>query len=121
MEHVPKAFQKHVLLLLEHGTCSIGTCFWNMEHVCLIAFGTCSRNMFQKRSKNMSYCFWNMEHVSYCFWNMEHVLKAIRQKNTLTQEQGTHRSQPTRAQPNRKCKAKNKTQFEFKCKAKNKT
>ena len=37
--------------------------------------------------------------------------KAIGQKTTLTQEQGTHRSQPTRTQPNRKCKAK-KTQFE---------
>ena len=42
----------------------------------------------------------------------QHVPKAIRQKNTLTQEQGTHRSQPTRTQPNRKCKAKSKTQFE---------
>ena len=38
--------------------------------------------------------------------------KAIRQKTTLTQEQGTHRSQPTRTQPNRKCKAKSETQFE---------
>ena len=36
----------------------------------------------------------------------QHVPKAIRQKATLTQEQGTHRSQPTRTQPNRKCKAK---------------
>ena len=42
----------------------------------------------------------------------QHVPKAIRQKNTLTQKQGTHRSQPTRTQPNRKCKAKGKTQFE---------
>ena len=42
----------------------------------------------------------------------QHVPKAIRQKNTLTQKQGTHRSQPTRTQPNRKCKAKSKTQFE---------
>ena len=42
----------------------------------------------------------------------QHVLKAIRQKTTLTQEQGTHRSQPTRTQPNRKCKAKSMTQFE---------
>ena len=42
----------------------------------------------------------------------QHVPKAIRQKTTLTQEQGTHRSQPTRTQPNRKCKAKSKTQFE---------
>ena len=33
-------------------------------------------------------------------------------KTTLTQEQGTHRSQLTRTQPNRKCKAKSKTQFE---------
>ena len=32
----------------------------------------------------------------------QNVPKAIRQKNTLTQEQGTHRSQPTRIQPNRK-------------------
>ena len=40
----------------------------------------------------------------------QHVPKAIRQKITLTQE--THRSQPTRTQPNRKCKAKSKTQFE---------
>ena len=39
----------------------------------------------------------------------QHVPKAIRQKTTLTQEQGTHRSQPTRTQPNRKCKAKSKT------------
>ena len=36
----------------------------------------------------------------------QHVPKAIRHKTTLTQEQGTHRSQPTRTQPNRKCKAK---------------
>ena len=42
----------------------------------------------------------------------QHVPKAIRQKTTLTQEQGTHQSQPTRTQPNRKCKAKSKTQFE---------
>ena len=42
----------------------------------------------------------------------QHVPKAIRQKTTLTQEQGTHRSQPTRNHPNRKCKAKSKTQFE---------
>ena len=42
----------------------------------------------------------------------QHVPKAIRQKTTLTQEQGTHRSQPTRTQPNRNCKAKSKTQFE---------
>ena len=42
----------------------------------------------------------------------QHVPKAIKQKTTLTQEQGTHRSQPTRTQPNRKCKAKSKTQFE---------
>ena len=42
----------------------------------------------------------------------QHVPKAIRKKNTVTQEQGTHRSQPTRIQPNRKCKAKSKTQFE---------
>ena len=42
----------------------------------------------------------------------QHVPKAIRQKNTLIQEQGTHRSQPIKTQPNRKCKAKSKTQFE---------
>ena len=42
----------------------------------------------------------------------QHVPKAMRQKTTLTLEQGTHRSQPTRTQPNRKCKAKSKTQFE---------
>ena len=42
----------------------------------------------------------------------QYVPKAIRQKTTLTQEQGNHRSQPTRTQPNRKCKAKSKTQFE---------
>ena len=42
----------------------------------------------------------------------QHVPKAIRQKNTLTQKKGTHRSQTTRTQPNRKCKAKSKTQFE---------
>ena len=41
----------------------------------------------------------------------QHVPKAIKQKNTLTQELGTHRSQPTRTQPNKKCKAKNRTQF----------
>ena len=41
----------------------------------------------------------------------QHVPKAIRQKTTLTLEQGTHRSQPTRTQLNRKCKAKSKTQF----------
>ena len=43
----------------------------------------------------------------------QHVPKATRQNTTLTQEQGTHRSQPTRTQPNRKCKAKSKTQFEL--------
>ena len=42
----------------------------------------------------------------------QHVQKAIRHKTTLTQEQETHRSQPTRTQPNRNCKAKSKTQFE---------
>ena len=42
----------------------------------------------------------------------QHVPKAIRQKTTLTQKRGTHRFQPTRTQPNRKCKAKSKTQFE---------
>ena len=42
----------------------------------------------------------------------QHVPKAIKQKSTFTQEQGTHRSQPTRTQPNRKCKAKSNTQFE---------
>ena len=42
----------------------------------------------------------------------QHVLKEIRQKTILTQEQGTHRSQPTKTRPNRKCKAKSKTQFE---------
>ena len=42
----------------------------------------------------------------------QHVPKAVRQKTTFTQEQGTHLSQPTRTQPNRKCKAKSKTQFE---------
>ena len=39
-------------------------------------------------------------------------LSKKKKKNTLTQEQGTHRSQPTRTQTNRKCKAKSKTQFE---------
>ena len=42
----------------------------------------------------------------------QHVPKAIRQKSTLTQRQGTHRSQQTRTQPNGKRKAKSKTQFE---------
>ena len=42
----------------------------------------------------------------------QYVPQAIRQKTTPTQEQGTQRSQPTRTQPNRKCKAKSKTQFE---------
>ena len=42
----------------------------------------------------------------------QHVPKAIRQKTALTHEQGTQRSQPKRTQPNRKCKAKSKTQFE---------
>ena len=42
---------------------------------------------------------------------MQHVPKAIRQSTTLIREQGTHRSQPTRTQPNRKWKAKSKTQF----------
>ena len=42
----------------------------------------------------------------------QHVPKAIKQKTTLTQEQGTHRSQPTRTKPNTKCKAKTKTKFE---------
>ena len=41
----------------------------------------------------------------------QHVPYAIRQKITFTQEQGTQRSQLTRTQPNRKCKAKSKTQF----------
>ena len=36
----------------------------------------------------------------------------MRHKTTLTQEQETHWSQPTRTQPNRNCKAKSKTQFE---------
>ena len=36
----------------------------------------------------------------------QHVPKAIRQRATPTQEQGTHRSQPTRTQSNKKCKAK---------------
>ena len=36
----------------------------------------------------------------------QHVSKAIRLKTTLTQEQGTHRSQPTRTQPNRNPKQK---------------
>ena len=36
----------------------------------------------------------------------QHVPKAIRQRTTPTQEQGSHRSQPTRTQ------AKSKTQFE---------
>ena len=36
----------------------------------------------------------------------QHVPKAIRQRATLAQEQGTHRSQPARTQPNRKRKAK---------------
>ena len=42
----------------------------------------------------------------------QHVPKAITQKNTLTQKQGTHQSQQTRTQPNGKRKAKSKTQFE---------
>ena len=42
----------------------------------------------------------------------QHAPKAIRQKNTLIQKQGNHRSQPIKTQPNRKCKAKSKTQFE---------
>ena len=42
----------------------------------------------------------------------QHVPKAKRQKTTATQEQGTHRSQPTRTQPKRKSKAKSKTQYE---------
>ena len=42
----------------------------------------------------------------------QHVPKARRPRTTPTQEQGTHLSQPTRTQPNRKCKAKSKTQFE---------
>ena len=42
----------------------------------------------------------------------QHVSKAIRQRNTPTQEQRIQRSRPTRTQPNRKCKAKSKTQFE---------
>ena len=42
----------------------------------------------------------------------QHVPKTIRQKTTVTPKQGTHRSQPTRTQPNRKCTAKSKTQFE---------
>ena len=41
----------------------------------------------------------------------QHVPNAIRQKTALTQEHGTQRSQPTRTQPDRKCKAKSKTQF----------
>ena len=36
----------------------------------------------------------------------QNVPKALRQKTTVTHEQETHRSQPTRTQPNRKCKAK---------------
>ena len=56
----------------------------------------------------------NQERINQCVQERikQHVPKAIRQKTTLTQEQGTHRSQPTRTQPNRKCKAKSKTQFE---------
>ena len=36
----------------------------------------------------------------------------LRAGNIPTQEQGTHRSQPTRTQPNRKCKGKSQTQLE---------
>ena len=43
---------------------------------------------------------------------LQHVPKAIRQRTTPTQKQETHRSHPIRSQPNRKCKAKIKTQFE---------
>ena len=42
----------------------------------------------------------------------QHVPKALRQRTISTQEQGSHKSQPTTTQPNRKCKAKSKTQFE---------
>ena len=42
----------------------------------------------------------------------QHVPKAIRQRNTPTQEQGTRRYQPTRTQSNRICQAKSNTQTE---------
>ena len=42
----------------------------------------------------------------------QHVPKAIRQRAVLIQEQEAHQSQPTRTQPNKKCKTKSKTQFE---------
>ena len=42
----------------------------------------------------------------------QHPPKAIRQRTTPTQVQRTHRSQPTRTQPNRKCKAKSYSQLE---------
>ena len=42
----------------------------------------------------------------------QHVPKTIRQRATFNQEQVTHQSLPTRTQPNRKCKAKSKTQCE---------
>ena len=42
----------------------------------------------------------------------QHLPKATRQRASPTQEQETHRSQPTRIQLSRKHKAKSKTQFE---------
>ena len=43
----------------------------------------------------------------------QHAPKAVRRRTTAIQEQGTHRSQPTRTQSNRKYKAKSNTQFEL--------
>ena len=62
-------------------------------------------------------CHWDSRYVGRTTQRLQerieqHVAKAIRQRATLTHEQGSHRSQPTRTQPNRKCKAKSKTRFE---------
>ena len=46
------------------------------------------------------------EHIKQC------VSKAIRQTTKTNQNQGTHRSQPNKTQPIRKCKAKSETQYE---------
>ena len=91
-------------------------------------------SLFLSKKVFLPYCFWNMlldaflkllSSATYvptitvgCTTQRlqerikQHVPKPIRQKTTLAQEQGTHRSQPTRTQPNRKCKAKSETQLE---------
>ena len=60
-------------------------------------------------------CLCDSRYVGRTTWRLQervgqYVSKAIRQRTTPTQKQGTHRSQLTRTQPNKKHNAKRKTQ-----------